>query len=301
MADYGLDANLVLPDGGVLEYWEGGDPNGRPVIFHPGTPASRLLGRWGHEPAAASGVRLVSVSRPGYGGSTPVTSAPSLLATGRDTAALAADLGMREYAVRGVSGGGPFALATAVADPDAVRALAVVGGVGPWRVLDEPKAEDREDREYRDYLAQLDDGDVAGAWAGVRSTAEREMSVLRPLDDHARVDAILDDPASPLFHDDAYRALWAANMAVVLDGLDGYVFDNLAWGGTWDVDPHDVVAPTVVWDGEGEGARGGRWYADEIAHSGLMIFPGEGHLAGGAQDHSEHLGVTLGLRAAQAP
>jgi len=90
-------------------------------------------------------------------------------------------------------------------------------------------------------------------------------------------------------------------MAVVLDGLDGYVFDNLAWGGTWDVDPHDVVAPTVVWDGEGEGARGGRWYADEIAHSGLMIFPGEGHLAGGAQDHSEHLGVTLGLRAAQAP
>jgi hypothetical protein len=38
------------------------------------------------------------------------------------------------------------------------------------------------------------------------------MSVLRPLDDHARVDAILDDPASPLFHDDAYRALWAANM-----------------------------------------------------------------------------------------
>ena len=127
------------------------------------------------------------------------------------------------------------------------------------------------------------------------------MSVLRPLDDHARVDAILDDPASPLFHDDAYRALWAANMAVVLDGLDGYVFDNLAWGGTWDVDPHDVVAPTVVWDGEGEGARGGRWYADEVAGSELVIFPGEGHLAGGAQDHSEHLGVTLGLRAAQAP
>jgi hypothetical protein len=104
------------------------------------------------------------------------------------------------------------------------------------------------------------------------------MSVLRPLDDDARVDAILDDPASPLFHDDAYRALWAENMAVVLDGLDGYVFDNLAWGGTWDVDPHDVNAPTVVWDGEGEGARGGRWYAEEIAGSERVIFPGEGHL-----------------------
>jgi len=278
MPGQGRDGTWTLPDGRVVEYWEGGDPTGRPVIFHPGTPASRWLGRWGHEAAAAAGVRLVSVNRPGYGGSTPVTTAPSLRATGQETAALAASLGMQAYAVLGISGGGPFALATAVADPESVRALGVVGGKGPWRLLDEPVVGDREDREYREYLAQLDDGDVAGARAGVRSALGREMSVLRPLDDAARVDALLDEPASHLFHDHAYRALWAANIAVVLDGLDGYVFDNLAWGGTWDVDPHAVVAPTVVWDGEGEGCRLGRWYAELIAGSELVLFPGEGHL-----------------------
>ena len=64
----------------------------------------------------------------------------------------------------------------------------------------------------------------------------------------------------------------------MLDRLDGYVFDNLAWGAIWDVAPSDVVAPTAVWDGDGDGARYGKWYADEIAGSELVIFPGEGHL-----------------------
>ena len=59
-------------------------------------------------------MRLVALNRPGYGGSTP-SAAPSLLATGRDTAALADVLGLQDYAVLGISGGGPFALATGVA------------------------------------------------------------------------------------------------------------------------------------------------------------------------------------------
>jgi pimeloyl-ACP methyl ester carboxylesterase len=219
----------------------------------------------------------VAISRPGYGGSTP-SSNPSLLATGRDTADLAALLGISEYAVLGISGGGPFAFATAVADPGAVRALAVVGGVGPWRVLDEPI---ESDVEYRRYLELLDAGDVAGAEAGMRRIAEEEWGGFRTLDIDACVDQILaepDSPVSPLTRDDDYRALWAENMALVLDGLDGYVFDNLAWGRTWDVDPSALSAPTVVWDGEGAGGRGGPWYTENIAGAELVIVPDEGHL-----------------------
>ena len=72
------------------------------MIFHPGTPVTRLLGRWGHEAAVAAGVRLVSVNRPGYGGSTTSTGPPSLLAVGEDTAALASHLGLDGYAAVGV-------------------------------------------------------------------------------------------------------------------------------------------------------------------------------------------------------
>jgi pimeloyl-ACP methyl ester carboxylesterase len=274
----GSDASHVLGDGRVVDYWEGGDPDGRGMILHPGTPATRLLGRWGHEAAVAAGVRLISVSRPGYGGSTVIPAeAPSLLAVGGDTAALAAHLGLGEYAVIGISGGGPFAVATAVADPNTVRAVGVVGGVGPWRLLDESSVYPEE----RECLALLDAGNVAGAWAGFRRLVDQDFDGLSALDDAARVDAILTGEESPLIHDEGYRAIWADNMRVVLDRRDGYVFDNLAWGGIWDIDPRDVEAPSLLWYGEldkGVPPAVGQWYADRIEGSHLVIVPGEGHL-----------------------
>ena len=160
MAGPGRDATLQLPDGRVVEYWEGGDPAGRPMIMHPGTPETRVMGKWGHEAAISAGVRLIALNRPGYGGSTSSTE-PSLLATGHDTAAMATRLGLDAYAVFGLSGGGPFALATAVADPGRVRALGVVAGIGPWRVIDDDLSRDPEGSEC---LALLDAGDVTGAW-----------------------------------------------------------------------------------------------------------------------------------------
>jgi pimeloyl-ACP methyl ester carboxylesterase len=271
----GNDASFVLPDGRVVEYWEGGDPAGRPMIMHPGTPATRLAGRWGHQAAVSAGVRLVSVSRPGYGGSTMTSDAPSLLGWGKDTAMLASHLGMDEYAVFGISGGGPFAVATALADPGAVHALGIVSGVGPWRLLSDPSTYP-EDREC---LALLDAGDVAGSRACILALAEKEWGGLRALDDDARVDALLAGEDSPLVHDEGYRALWADNMRVVLSNFDGYVFDNLAWGGIWDIDPTDVSAPTFLCYGSlDHDLAAGHWYTDRIADAELVIFPGEGHL-----------------------
>lgn len=268
----------MLPDGRVIEFWEGGDPAGRAMIVHPGTPVTRLMGTWGHDAAVSARVRLVSVNRPGYGGST-ATAEPSLLGTGRDTAAIAAHLGLDEYAVFGQSGGGPFAVATAVADPRHVRALGVVGGVGPWRLLDGPS----KDPEGSKCLALLDAGDVAGAWDCMRRAVDREYGGLVALDDAARVDAILADlgEGNRLLADEGYRAIFADNLRVVFDDFDGFVFDNLAWGASWDVDPRDVASPTMLWYGELDEAcppANGRWYADRIAGSELVILPGEGHL-----------------------
>ena len=276
----GRDAGVELRDGRVVEYWDGGDPGGRVVILHPGTPETRALGRWGHEAAGSAGVRLVAVNRPGYGGSAMPAGAPSLRRTGEDTAALADALGVEAYAVFGLSGGGPFAIATAVADPSHVRALGVVGGVGPWRALDEPSSLPEE----RATLALLDAGDAAGAWDRMRDGAERDLDPLRALDDDGRVDAFMAPFGKdiPLLRDPAYRAIWAENMRLVLARVDGYVFDNLAWGGAWDVDPSDVAAPTVLSYGDADSHcppdTHGRWYADRIAHSELVVFPGAGHL-----------------------
>ncbi len=288
----GRDATCTLSDGRMLDYWEGGDPEGRGVLFHGGTPCTNVFGRISHDLAQSLGVRLVAINRPGYGGSTLPVDAPSLLRTGRDTAELARLLGMDGYAVLGTSGGGPFAAATAVADPAGVRAIGLVAGSGPWRLLFEP-TEDDEDKEYRALLARLDEGDLAGAWAGTREAISRELSGLVGLDDEARVDTFFAGHPPK----DAYnRSLWAASLADVLERPDGYAFDNLAWGAAWDIDPSDVVAPTALWYGDADllvPASIGDWYAERIAGTELVVFAGEGHMEVCSDHWAEQLTALL--------
>jgi pimeloyl-ACP methyl ester carboxylesterase len=62
---------ITLGDGRLLAYAVWGDPSGEPVLFHHGTGDSRLA-RFPDESVTSSlGVRLVTVDRPGVGGSTP--------------------------------------------------------------------------------------------------------------------------------------------------------------------------------------------------------------------------------------
>ena len=59
------------PDGGVVEVLTGGDPDGFPLLFHNGSPSAVAPSAHIDETTRAAGLRLVSLSRPGYGGSTP--------------------------------------------------------------------------------------------------------------------------------------------------------------------------------------------------------------------------------------
>ena len=112
---------------------------------------------------------------------------------------------------------------------------------------------------------------------------DREFKSHAKGDDLARVDTFFAGvgEGSRLVHDPAYRALWADNLRTVEDSPHGFAFDNLAWGATWDIDPRDIVSPTLLWYGELDKPcphAHGQWYADRIAGSELVILPGEGHL-----------------------
>jgi pimeloyl-ACP methyl ester carboxylesterase len=287
----GDEASLTLPDGRIVEYFDGGDPSGRPIVHQPGTPAARIMGKLWHEAAVAAGVRLISVSRPGYGGSTAIVDRPSLSGAGRDVADLATLLGLDQYAVVGASGGGPFTVAAAAVDPQRVRAVGVVAGVGPWRELADPSTEPGE----RACLARLDEGDLVGARAGLRDLVEHVwQGGLRELDDNARLDAWLGD--DPMARDEAYRAIMAEALREVLEGTEGAVFDGLAHGGGWDFDLGAVQAPTLLWYGGADEScpvTYGRWYAERIANAVLVIFPNEGHVTVGDSHRPEVLAGLL--------
>lgn len=274
-----MDPSINLPDGRQLSVWAGGDPDGVPVIYFHGTPSSRLQVVHGHDAAVRRGVRLIAANRPGYGAAPDVPT--SLSSVAKDTLALADCLGLNRFAVLGVSGGGPYALACGALSPDRVVALGVAVGIGPWRLIDPPGT----NPEDRVALALADAGDVEAALAEFRRLATQWYASMLELDD----DAMMDEFVRPIaeqeraFFTPQMRAWWAADMREALTSYDGYARDNLAWGGDWDLDLAAVSSPTWLWYGDEDRlvpADHGRWLHERIALSTLVIRPGAGH--GGA-------------------
>ena len=129
---------LTLPGGGVLEYVEYGDPGGRPVVLQPGTPGTATTGALLDAAARRRGVRLVSVSRPGYGASAGTPARP--LGRARQVERLADYLSLERFGLWGLSGGGPFALAQAALTPERVTRVVVAAGPAPDEAGDDAPA-----------------------------------------------------------------------------------------------------------------------------------------------------------------
>ncbi|MCJ7652846.1 MAG: alpha/beta fold hydrolase, partial [Actinobacteria bacterium] len=119
-----------LADGRRIGYAEFGDAQGLPVLAIHGTPGSRFMFALTHEGARARGLRIIAPERPGYGLSDYRRSV-ALAPLAEDVKALADALGLDRFAVIGVSGGGPHAVAVAASMPARVALLALISPVGP--------------------------------------------------------------------------------------------------------------------------------------------------------------------------
>jgi pimeloyl-ACP methyl ester carboxylesterase len=118
---------IELADGRTLAVDETGPADGPVVVFLHSSPGSRVFDP-DPEATAAAGVRLVTVDRPGYGGSSPLEAvAPSEAAVADDLAEALGRLGIDDAAVTGWSAGGRYALALAARHPDLVRTVALIG------------------------------------------------------------------------------------------------------------------------------------------------------------------------------
>src|SRR5260221_8615904 len=122
---------VETPDGRVLAVQESGDPAGRPVLIHMGSPNSRHLYAPNRADAAARGLRLISYDRPGYGGATPQPGRTHAdCAT--DVRTICASLQIDRLGIWGISGGGAHALACAALLPDLAVGVASLAGLAPW-------------------------------------------------------------------------------------------------------------------------------------------------------------------------
>lgn len=126
------DGRVRLPSGRWLSYREYGQADGPLVFYFHGTPGSRLELALCDEETCQSGLRIISVDRPGMGRSS-YQNCRKILDWPCDIEQLADALGYagQSFGVVGMSGGAPYAAACAAKISHRLTHVAIVSGHAP--------------------------------------------------------------------------------------------------------------------------------------------------------------------------
>jgi pimeloyl-ACP methyl ester carboxylesterase len=266
-------STMLLGGGRRVAWARYGKADGTPVLFFQGTPSSRL----NHPPESITadlGAQLILIDRPGFGGSDP-SPGRTLIQWAEDVAEVLDQLGVDRFRVAGVSGGGPYVLATAWRWPDRVIASSVCGGSGP---LDLPAALSGAApvRRAGYLLARHLPGlfrRVVRAYSDPRRDPEafiRRYTAHNPPADQA----ILADPE--------FRVMYAANFSEAYrQGPEAFADEVILGSRDWGFDLAEIRGPVHFWHGELDNSTPigmSRGMAGRVPKSRLTILPGQGHL-----------------------
>jgi len=253
-----------------------------PVLFGHGTPGSRrdryYPGLDDQEWLLRRRVRFIGVDRPGYGYSDPWPEA-SLLDCAGDLVRVADHFGLERFAALGTSGGGPYVLALGALEPERVRGVAVVSGVGP---VDRP-----------DALEGMSEGNVAEFTMAMESPEELAAA----LGDAAR--ALRDDPEGAIAalleelpevdrrmfeRPDFWAILIESLTEAVRQGATGWAYDDLRLVRPWPFRLDEIEVEVRLYHGEEDvlvPPKHAKLLAEGLRGSRLHMYPGEGHLSVG--------------------
>jgi pimeloyl-ACP methyl ester carboxylesterase len=264
---------VSLADGRVIAVDVTGPAAAAPVVLLHAAPGSRLLDPDPHV-TAASGVRLLTIDRPGYGRSSPrpADTVPTLAAIARDLIAALEVLGIERVAVVGWSAGGRVGAAMAAQRPDFVTRLVLVGAPAP------------DDKVP--WVAQQHRHMAAALRADPQSAVATISEVLVPMADDpaAAVASAMAGPADEaVLSDPARRAQLERMMAEGLrDGVVGVATDIVAdQVAPWGFEVADITVPVTGFYGEVDtivSTAHGEWYVETVAEGELRVVPGAGHL-----------------------
>jgi pimeloyl-ACP methyl ester carboxylesterase/AcrR family transcriptional regulator len=266
---------LRLRDGRLLAYTEWGDEDGDPIIFHHGTPGSRLDHEAAQSLYRSLNVRVITPDRPGYGLSDNKPRR-QLVDWPSDVIELADSLRIRRFGVVSLSGGGLYALACAALIPDRLLSVVTTGSPAPF---DQPGA-----------LAGMQLTHRAGLWLEetVPLIFEGGVSLLSGLiQRHPAyfVDDLTNN--SPAADRQVLSTPWVRSSVVatlleaVRGGSEGYDDDLRILTSPWGFRLEDIAVPVHVWHGEVDAViplHQARYLAQTIPGADLTICPGEAHM-----------------------
>ena len=261
---------VTLRDGRRLGFAEFGAKNAYPVFYFHGWPGSRLEAGFFDVP----GTRLIGVDRPGYGLSDPQPNR-KLADWPRDVEQLADQLGLDKFAVIGMSGGGPYAMACAYFLKDRLTKVAIIAGLGP------PEAPGMS----RNRVGLLLDVGNRPLTSAVLGTLMRALIRNPVADQHfhrirARVPAGSRDAIAmtPEF----LQMLLSSFREGLRASAKGPTSDARIYGEPWPFTLADIKVPVTIWHGTGDiqvPVSIGRHYAKFIPNARATFPEDEGHVS----------------------
>jgi len=273
---------VTTSSGRHLEVLCQGPEDGFPLVYHGGTPSSAEPFALLERALAGAGLRLITYSRPGYGGSTPRPDRdrPWQVADDvPDTVAILDELGVGEFVTLGWSGGGPRALACAALLPRRCRAALSLAGVAPYAVPGLDWTAGMGPENIRDFEASLSgraalepliEEQVAEM---ARGTAANLAEMFGELVDEVDARALTGEVADYLAR---------SNRRASRQGAVGLLEDNLTIVEPWGFDLAEIRVPVSIWQGSHDlmvPPAHGRWLAAHVPGARVHLFDEEGHIS----------------------
>lgn len=269
---------ISLPGQRVLDVEVSGPSDGIPLVYHHGSSTSGeqfgFLKRAAHE----RGLRLVSFSRPGVGGSTRLAGR-SVVDSVSDVAAVLDHLGASRSLQFGWSGGGPHTLAAAARLPERVTGAAVMCSVAPYEELGEKFFAGMGQDNVEEFRAALEGEEairpsMEAQAQGMRSAGSGEVrEILMGLLSSADRALATEELAADI------GASWAESLR---NGVDGWVDETLSYLAPWGFSVEEIAVPVTVWHGTDDLAAPighGEWLAKRIPGATARLLEGHGHVS----------------------
>lgn len=215
------------------------------LAFH-GAPACRLLFSPADVAAARFGLRVIAPDRPGYGLSDPLPGR-TLDDWVDDTTQLMDRLSIARAPIIAVSGGGPYAVASAARLGPRITGLALVSPLG--EVSSKP-ARRRMTRLQRAFFRRLSRHPLL-----LRQTtaAARSTFLAAPDASYATVKAMLSDVDRHTLSNPLVRTvILDVTREALRPGIEGAVSDMQIYGRSWGVSFSSVRCPSVLWQGNAD-------------------------------------------------
>lgn len=265
----GVETDMAMADGRTVHVYDSaqpGDPTALTVFWHHGTPQTGFPPEPLPDAASGQRIRWIGHDRPGYATSSPLR--------GRDVAAVAADvaaivdrLGIARFAVAGVSGGGPHALACAALLPDRVHGVVCVASTAP------------HEAPGLDWYRGMVESNAAELRAAVQGRVALHAHVTG---DH-ELDPDMFAPADLDALSGVYGPWLRSTTTAALAGApDGHLDDDLALVNPWGFAVADIGQPVLVLHGEQDRlvpTAHARWLADHCPATDLRLYPDDGHIS----------------------